>query len=70
MSIYVDPKFGHVTAYDDEGRVLATVVDMGPTCAVDSLILSLTPDQAYEYAHAVFKWAATKRRAARARSAS
>lgn len=69
MSIYTDHR-GHLVAQDDDGQVLATVLDMGDTCAVDALVPELTPDQAYEYAHAIFRWAAGKRRAARATRAT
>ena len=68
MSIHVDPTHGHITARDENGQVLATVMDMGATCAVDATVPYLTPDQAYEYAHAVFHWAAAKRRQARERA--
>lgn len=60
--IHTDPTHGHVTAWDDDGQILATVLDMGGTCAVDSLTHMMTPEQAIQYAHAVLRWALAKQR--------
>jgi hypothetical protein len=56
---------GHVTIRDDNGAVIATVLDMGGTCAIHSEIGDYTPDQAYDLGCAVLQWACRKRVEAR-----
>lgn len=67
MTTHVDPSTGHVTIRDTDGTVIATLLDMGGSCAVDATVSMLTPDQAYEYGTAVLRWACQKRRQQRAR---